>query len=367
MDRRLREAVIETIRASRSRKIETIVLLDAVRRQATGLADFELEQRLRTILEGLQHENLLRLPKNKVCGRTGLPAHVTALRPEEDAAREANRVAIARLRNETAWEPTRMAAFAHNLKHKKELEAARAVNRYLLHRKAGTPRIPHRERALMIFGQEKALDRYVRHGLFGGRITLADLDCFYCPEPLPFRALAMDICATAGKPLLVVENANTYWSCCQANNRLQRYAAIVYGQGFKVTANAAERANDGLEEIVSQLGATGIFYFGDLDPTGIAIPVYINRSRADGDLAPLFAEPSLYRALLEKGVRVPPEKSDKQVHDPALAKLFLGNTLADIYLDGAPVVRWPQEGLTAADIEAALTGTGGNKDQALNT
>ena len=133
------------------------------------------------------------------------------------------------------------------------------VNQYLLQRLPDRVPLPHRERALEVFSDEKALDPYVRSGMFGGRITLDDLDCFYCPEPLPFRPFSMDPCETAGKPLLVVENANTYWSCCRANDTLHRYAAIVYGQGF--AACAAERASDGLTEIQHQTSADGIRYY----------------------------------------------------------------------------------------------------------
>ncbi|WP_218188388.1 GNAT family N-acetyltransferase [Desulfosarcina cetonica] len=241
-----------------------------------------------------------------------------------------------------------MVAFAHTLRTRAELERAEQVNRYLLDRPPEPVRVPHRERALEIFGDEKALDAYVRSGMFGGRVTLDDLDCFYCPEPLPFRPFSLDPRETAGKPLLVVENSNTYWSCCRANATCHRYAAVVYGQGF--AACAAERASDGLTEIQHQVAAAGIRYFGDLDPTGIAIPCRINRHREERGLPPLEAERILYRALLEKNLSVPYSRSQANDHDPALARRWLGQALASPYLANTGSVRWPQEGLNFMDI-----------------
>ena len=357
MDRVLRETVVETLTSSKAKRIEMVTVLAAVRRKAAAsISDFEIQQRLLAVLKALKDENRLRLPKAGHCWdlQTGLPRYITAVRSKADAARQQRKNHIDALRHKTAWEPTRMVAFAHTLKTMSELERAVKVNAYLLQRRSEAIELPHRERALRIFGDEKALDGYTRKGLFGGRITLADLDCFYCPEPLPFRSLSMDKRKIAGKPLLVVENANTYWSCCQANAAVKGFAAVVYGQGFKITAGAAERASDGLVNIEAQLGSSGIAYFGDLDPAGIAIPAGINTSRRANDLRPLVAEYSLYHALLAKDRSVDQGKAGKQNHDPELARQWLGEELAGIYLQRAPDVRWPQEGLTVADIVVAL-------------
>jgi hypothetical protein len=348
-----REAVLAALGASQRRRVAVETLADAVRRRSVGhLSDFEFQDRLLETLKVLAGQGRLRLPKSRHLWdvRTGLPKHVTAVRAEEDQQRQTRRWTLAAMRNETAWEPTQMVAFAHTLRTRVELERAVRVNRYLLERPSEAMRIPHRERALRVFGDEKALDPYVRSGLFGGRITLNDLDCFYCPEPLPFRPFSLDPRATAGKPLLVVENSSTYWSCCRANGTLQRYAAIVYGQGF--AACAAERASDGLFEIEHQVAATGIRYFGDLDPTGIAIPCRINRYRKEKQMSPLTAERGLYRALLEKNRTVPNARDQKKDHDPAQAHQWLGRDLAEVYLKDARTARWPQEGLTCLEIKA---------------
>ncbi len=355
MERLWRDAVLQVLGASRKKQVAIGEIEAAVRRLIVGpRTDFEIQDRLKETLTALAKEGRLRLPKARHIWdrRTGLPGYVTAVRTAEDQTQQARQKTLADLRNETAWEPTRMVAFAHSLRTRRELKRARRINRYLLHRPQRQIRVPHRERALEIFGDEKALDRYVRTGMFGGRITLEDLDCFYCPEPLPFRSFSLDVRQTQGKPLLVVENANTYWSCFRANDDLHRYAAVVYGQGF--TACAAERASDGLEEIRLQVAADGIRYFGDLDPAGIAIPCRINGYREERKMQPMEAEKGLYRALLEKDLSVSYARSQERDRDPILAKHWLGDELAERYLEKADDERWPQEGLTTADILAAL-------------
>ncbi|MBR9987831.1 MAG: hypothetical protein KFF68_18150 [Desulfosarcina sp.] len=350
-----RDAVLDVLGAGQRRRVAVEKIAATVRRRTAGhLSDFEFQARLLETLKVLEGEGLLRLPKARHIWnrRTGLPQYVTVVRADEDEKEQAHRQTLADLRNGTAWEPTRMVAFAHTLRTRAELERALQVNQYLLQRSPQPVRLPHREGALKIFGDEKALDGHIRSGLFGGRITLDDLDCFYCPEPLPFRPFSLDSNETAGKPLLVVENSSTYWSCCRANDTLHWYAAVVYGQGF--AACAAERASDGLAGIENQVSAAGIRYFGDLDPTGIAIPCRINRYREEKQMPPLRAERGLYRALLEKNRPVPYARPQKNDHDPAWARQWLGRDLARIYLKNADSVRWPQEGLTTGDIVAVL-------------
>jgi hypothetical protein len=357
MDNRLRETIIRCLAAVKGKRVRLDVIVEKVRQQTSAsMSDFEMQKRLLAVLKELEGEEQLVLPKSKSCWdlQSELPDYVTAIRKEEEEARSKRKVVISSMQNETAWEPKRMAAFAHKLKSIAELERAARVNTYLLHRSADVVSIPHRERALRIFGDEKALDNNTRKGLFNGRIILADLDCFYCPEPLPFHALSMDSTEVAGKPLLVVENANTYWSCCQANAVVKRYAAVIYGQGFKVMANAANRANDGLLDIENQLNSQGIAYFGDLDPTGIAIPTRMNECREANSLPPLYAEHILYRVLLELDRSVDYEKSQFRDHDPQRARQWLGDELAESYLAQVHQKRWPQEGVSIVDIVTAL-------------
>lgn len=361
MDTILRKTIIGCIAAVKGKRVKLAVIVAEVRQQTSAsISDFEMQKRLLAVLKELEHEEQLVLPKSKKCWdlQSELPDYVTAVRKKEEEARLKRKAVISSMQEETAWEPKCMAAFAHKLKSIAELERAVKVNTYLLHRPEDVVAIPHRERALMIFGDEKALDNNTRKGLFNGRITLSELDCFYCPEPLPFHALSMDSIEITGKPLLVVENANTYWSCCRANAVVKRYAAVIYGQGFKVMANAANRANDGLLDIENKLNSKGIFYFGDLDPTGIAIPTRINECREENSLPPLYAEQNLYWALLEMNRTVDYEKSQLRDHDPQRARQWLGDELADRYLEQVHQKRWPQEGVSLIDIVAALKESG---------
>lgn len=205
-----------------------------------------------------------------------------------------------------------MAAFAHTLTTEKQLTLARAVNRYLLNRKTNPPLLPHRERALQIFGNEKALDGYVHTGLFSGRITLADLDCFYCPEPLPYEVFSPDRKQSAHLPLplLVVENSATYWSCAAANRAdhplgCGLFAAVVFGKGFKATSSTPIQSLDSLANIENQTRAGRILYFGDLDPAGLAIPQRINENRIKNGLSPVHSAKALYRVLIKKNSTIP--------------------------------------------------------------
>jgi len=198
------------------RKMSMQEILSAI----PGTMDISKEEWLLRALEELDAKGQIRLPSRKGRGwqKFGiLPLYVTLVRANEDRASRTRKRTLARIREQSPWEPTQMAAFAHTLTTEKQLTLARAINHYLLNRKKNLPLLPHRERALQIFGNEKALDSYVHTGLFSGRITLADLDCFYCPEPLPYEVFSEDREKTGHLPLLVVENSATYWSCTAAN------------------------------------------------------------------------------------------------------------------------------------------------------
>jgi hypothetical protein len=171
-----------------------------------------------------------------------------------------------------------------------ELQTARAINTWLLHRRGRFRRVPLRERSLEIFGDEKYLDVRVRaNALFGGQLPLSAIGAFIVPHPLPYRAIP----APEG-PLLVVENHHTYWSLAEWNLTTRRYAAVVYGSGQALGKEAAA-----LEEVMRECAANGALYFGDLDPRGILIPLQFN-STSRLSLQPAV---DLYRMALEMGVR----------------------------------------------------------------
>lgn len=171
-----------------------------------------------------------------------------------------------------------------------ELQTAKAINAWLLTRRGRFLRVPLRERSLEIFGDEKYLDTRVRgNALFSGRLLLEAIGAFMVPHPLPYRAAD-----ARGYPILVVENHHTYWSLAQWNLEAKRYAAVVWSSGHALGSSSAA-----LEEVVRECSASGVRYFGDLDPRGILIPA---RFSVESGL-PLEPALDLYRMSLEIGTR----------------------------------------------------------------
>lgn len=175
------------------------------------------------------------------------------------------------------------------------LEAARAINEFLLRRRSTLTMVPIKERSLEIFGDEKRLDALrasAGNSLFGGRLPLSALGAFVVPSPLPYR-----LADAAGKPVLVVENHNSFWSFGEWNWQAKHFAAVVYGAG-----KAFQGSGSALEHVLTEVGGVGALYLGDLDPAGVRIPLEFNRTRMDGatKVAPAL---ELYRWLLENGQR----------------------------------------------------------------
>jgi hypothetical protein len=173
------------------------------------------------------------------------------------------------------------------------LEAARAINDFLLRRRTTLKMVPIKERSLEIFGDEKRLDALRASGgnsLFGGRLPLSALGAFVVPPPLPYR-----MADAAGQPVLVVENHNSFWSFGEWNQQARRYAAVVYGSG-----KAFQGSGDALEQVLHEVTGVGALYLGDLDPAGVRIPLEFNRARAGGreKVAPAT---ELYAWLLANG------------------------------------------------------------------
>ncbi len=197
-----------------------------------------------------------------------------------------------------------------------QLLALRPINDFLLHRRGNFQLIPIKERSLEIFGDEKRLDNMaVGDSLFGGRLPLSVIGCFRVPQPLPYRKSD-----SPGRPVLVVENHNTYWSFAEWNEAAQRYTAVVYGGGenFRLTGRA-------LHQAIEETGAASAEYFGDLDPKGVSIPLEFNRSVEPG-YPIVSAALALYRWLLTNGRRR--RKPECAGFAPGLATEWLGADLA---------------------------------------
>ena len=91
-------------------------------------------------------------------------------------------------------------------------------------------------RSAEIFGDEKALERLATTGLFGhGRLTFELLGARRSPPPLHI------VEAGSGPDLLVLENADPFWVCCDVTaspGRIGRVAFGGAGQAFLASAAA---------------------------------------------------------------------------------------------------------------------------------
>lgn len=213
-----------------------------------------------------------------------------------------------------------------------QLEAAFVINQYLLQHRNSLFPVPIKERSLEIFGDEKRLDAMrSSNTLFSGRLSLEALGAFVVPLPLPYRPAA-----ASGKPVLVVENHNSYWSFGEWNQSTRLYAAVVYGAGEAFRSSGAA-----LGEVLREVGGTGAVYLGDLDPKGVSIPLDFNRAAHDG----IQVVPAVewYGWLLLHGRR----RDRPPCHDltPLATQwlgLELGTELNELWHEG----RWiPQEAL----------------------
>lgn len=216
-----------------------------------------------------------------------------------------------------------------------QLADAVAVNEFLLRRRGPLLSVPVKERSLEIFGDEKRLDT-LRTGdtLFRGRLSLATLGAFVVPLPLPYRAAA-----APGKPVLVLENHNSFFSWGEWNARNRRYSAVVYGAGA-----AFFSSGQSLAQVLREVDGRGARYLGDLDVKGVNIPLDYNRSPG-AQQAQVAPEPALYRWLLENGQRR--EKIECKAGTVELAQSWLQDAelasgLAEVWSSG----QWiPQESL----------------------
>lgn len=199
-----------------------------------------------------------------------------------------------------AWHP--MLAFAVEERSARRLECLKMINEWLKRNPDLETRVPIKERSLEIFGNEKKLDRLRcgRESLFGGRLTLAKLACRICPLPLPFE---MGPASAQGRPVLVVENHDTWFSFCAWNQENAQYACVAYAGGGHRKGLAYDEGF--LDELLQRAHSSELCYFGDVDPAGLSIAAGIARIRADRNVVPLTPATTLYQWVMEHGLRRP--------------------------------------------------------------
>jgi hypothetical protein len=224
-----------------------------------------------------------------------------------------------------------------------QLETLLPINEFLLRRRGSFIVVPIKERSLEIYGDEKRLDGMCTgDSLFGGRLHLNTLGCFRVPQPLPYR-----MADAPGKPVLVVENHNSFWSFGEWNQQARCYSAIVYGSGdaFRLTGRA-------LQQVLRQVAGSGAEYLGDLDPKGVRIPGEFNRSAEAGSpqVSPAVV---FYQWLLAHGVRR--HRSECVSFDAASVEGWLGAALAAQVVELWQSEHWiPQESLGFEQLSAGV-------------
>lgn len=321
--------------AGRRKRLLAVECDDALLDVAPNLqSDPGRRRRLRDLLTQLDQASLLAWSAAR--DRTvhpELPAFVTLADPT--AAAEQAPVAITTV----PWRPELEWAYTLRLTPA-EHDVLLAVQAYRRDRHPQAIRIPHRERSLQLFRDEKRLDRLIRSRLFDhDRLSLDLLDAFWAAPPIAWTS-------TGGAgPVVVSENAASWHTLVKALHGQAK--AVAYGAGSAFAQSVASLAAIGHNDT--------ILYIGDLDAEGIAIPQRAATTTADLGLTAPRPYIELWRALSdladEHGQAAAPVPSEVAAElcdwfgDPALA-----TNVQNLLEEG---IRVPQEALTCDVVVAA--------------
>lgn len=219
--------------------------------------------RLMEILRQLAAEAKIQMPKGK---RSWDRTAKTAIPMWIEISREKREEILPRM-DEIVWPPELQ--FAATLENRVHQETLFLIRDWLAAGGRKASLVPLKERSADIFGDEKRLDKLLKTELFApGALTLELLHCY---------PIYPDLIWEKGNPeapaILIIENSNTYHSFCRWNRVSGRYAACIYGNGFMIHHTCKE-----LPRILRETNpAAHIEYFGDLDATGIRIPIHLNK------------------------------------------------------------------------------------------
>jgi hypothetical protein len=155
--------------------------------------------------------------------------------------------------------------------------------------------VPEKERSLEIFGDEKRISQNLRNGLLLGTVPLSLLGAVRVHAPIPH---ATPDANGRGRPLLLVENEDSFASLRRWNAARARFSAIAY-----VAGNGFRKSSAGLDALAAEVGASELRYLGDIDPKGLAIPSAVSAARVAEGLLPILPEETFYAWLLENGLR----------------------------------------------------------------
>lgn len=224
-------------------------------------------------------------------------------------------------------------AFLNDTPTQIPFDELRRINAFLLTKSADQLSVPIKERSLQIFGDEKRLDGLLGGALFQeGRLSLETLSCYVVTEPLGWQRGP-----TNTGSVIVLENTATWDSFRRCNEHQHLFSAVIYGQGNCF----AERVLF-LTEIFRELGAPQkVFYFGDLDASGLKIPARASQKAIKAGLPPVQPHLPSYRMLLAQSER----KTAANEADPARREDFdwLGELAEEAWLALGSEYRLAQE------------------------
>lgn len=244
---------------------------------------------------------------------------------------------------EIAWHPWLAARITGQLTApvKKRLHL---LNAYLFRRtRSGKPLFPgtlgHRERALLIFGDEKALDSMPPNGWTHVSLTLADMGAIRRAPPLPYESSGRP-----DLPAIIVENSDVYYRLCQINHDQTRWSLVIYGAGNKVSGQA---------ECVSQLLDTEqvkqLLYFGDLDVAGLKIAHLLHCKLLDVYSLKLQLDEWLYNELILNHLVTPEGNANNERFDFELLCNWMPHfVIQEMKRLKTAHQRLPQEGVTVS-------------------
>ncbi|WEV24916.1 hypothetical protein OYE22_06675 [Streptomyces sp. 71268] len=242
-----------------------------------------------------------------------------------------------------------------------------AVSNWLHALRGPVLKVPLRERALEIFGRreytaefpepEKCLDHKGFGGpLFEKRADFYDLiRAFPTDPPLlnarfsEFSPVAQSTSLSDGDLLLVVENSATYTSLVRRLRELEhhhRIGCVAWGVGRSFTASVRTISDHHGADGQGRARFREIRYFGDLDVSGLEIPLKARDAAADLGLR-VVPTPVLYRDLVTMGTPLPGKERSRTREEAETLANWLGGghhfePVVDVLMKGE---RWAQEGV----------------------
>lgn len=237
------------------------------------------EASLSALLSEMESLGIISLPSKTGPGWKKLPYHseplwIRVIREKKE-----------KLNNSIAWHPKMR--WGAEINSHSEYDNAKKVNEYFKRKGRENFLVSINERSLDIFGDEKKLSRMlVNNTLFGGKITLSDLSCYYESNPIIFQLFDRG----DKQKVIIIENLASYQSFCRWNRNYNQYCCVIYGGGGALYASHLSIEDIGLY-------ARQYEYVGDIDPSGISIPSKINRARLERGLPSIVPNTYLYERM----------------------------------------------------------------------